>query len=374
MNIDVRPNINMRSGIIYRNPKAHVFSKQAYFPSVVFFDSGEMLASFVIGEAFESADSDVYVARSKDMGDTWSAPVRLLKEPKNPLISNYARLARMADGSVVANVVSSHREEHPDEGLANAVNIGFVPTDLRIVSSTDSGNTWQDHAVINPPLIGPSFELCSPLVELSDGRWLWPTSTWRGWDGYCPNGMKMVALVSHDHGNSWPEYFDVMNRSEDNIIFWEGKIIELSRNRLLAVAWAYDEKKGKDLPNQYTISKDGGKSWMPAASTNILGETMSITRLPNGNVLAVYRRMDKPGLWLTVARIDGDQWINDTDIPLWGVQEEGLSSKSANMVTDFNELKFGAPCITILPDKSVYIAFWCYEKMVSNIRWFKLTL
>lgn len=49
-------------------------------------------------------------------------------------------------------------------------------------------------------------------------------------------------------------------------------------------------------------------------------------------------------------------------------------NKSDNMVKDFNELKFGAPCITILPDNSIYIAFWCYEKMVSNIRWIKVKI
>ena len=101
---------------------------------------------------------------------------------------------------------------------------------------------------------------------------------------------------------------------------------------------------------------------------------MAVATSPEGEILSVYRRMDKPGLWFTIARIEGDRWINEKDIPLWGAQELRLTNKSDNMVQDFNELKFGAPCITILPDKTVFIAFWCYEKMVSNIRWFKLSV
>jgi sialidase-1 len=365
---------NIRTGLIYRNPKAHVFSKQAYFPSVIVLNNGELLASFAIGEAFEAVNSDTYIVRSKDMGETWSQPVKLIEKDKNNLLSDYARLAMMPDGSVIANVVRSHRESYPGEGLANPVNIGFVPTDLMIVRSKDLGNSWGKPELITPPLIGPSFEMCSPVVPLDDGRLLWPTSTWRGWDGYCPNGMKMVTLVSHDKGKTWPEFIDVMNRSTEKIIFWEGKIVELPDKVLLAVAWAYDEGQGKDLPDQYTLSRDGGKTWMTPASTNIMGETMAITKTPDGKVLAVYRRMDKPGLWITIARIEGENWINETDIPLWGVQEKSLTNKSDNMVQDFNELRLGAPCITILPDKSVYIAFWCYEKMVSNIRWFKLNM
>ncbi len=377
MNFSSNPDLrsyNIRTGLIYRNSKAHVFSKQAYFPSVAVLGNGEMLASFAIGEAFEAANSDTYIVRSKDMGETWSEPVRFLKKVENTNFSNFTRIASMPDGSVIANVIRCHRESHPEEGLANPENIGFVPTDLLILHSKDFGRSWKEPAVITPPLVGPSFEMCSPIIPLSDGRLLWPTSTWRGWDGYCPNGMKMVALVSHDKGKTWPDFINIMNRSNEKIIFWEGKIIELSDGLLVAVAWAYDEVNGKDLPNQFTLSRDGGKTWMVPASTNIMGETMAITRTPDGKVLSVYRRMDKPGLWVTVARIEGDKWISENDIPLWGVQEKSLTNKSVNQVQDFNELKFGAPCITILPDKTVYIAFWCYEKMVSNIRWFKLNI
>ena len=365
---------NIRTGLIYRNPKPHVFSKQAYFPSVAVLANGEMLASFAIGEAFEAANSDTYIVHSKDMGESWSEPVTLLEKDDKSLVSNYARIAVMPDGSVMANIVRCHRESYQDEGLANPENIGFVPTDLTVIRSKDFGYTWGNPYLIDPPLVGPSFEMCSPIVPLSNGRLLWPTSTWRGWDGYCPNGMKMVALVSQDNGETWPEFINVMDRSKEKIIFWESKIIELSKGVLLAVAWAYDEGQGKDLPNQYTLSHDGGRTWLTPTSTNILGETMAITLAPDGKVLSVYRRMDKPGLWVTIVRIEGERWINEKEIPLWGAQEISLTNKSDNMVQDFNELKFGAPCITILPDKTVFISFWCYEKMVSNIRWFKLSV
>ena len=365
---------NIRTGLIYRNPKPHVFSKQAYFPSVAVLANGEMIASFAIGEAFEASNSDTYIVHSKDMGENWSEPVRLLRKDEKSLVSNYARIASLPDGSVMVNIIRSHRESYPEEGLANPENIGFVPTDLIVARSKDFGYTWEEPYLINPPLVGPSFEMCSPIVPMSDGRLLWPTSTWRGWDGYSPNGMKMVALISHDNGNTWPEYINVMDRNHEKIIFWESKIIELSEGELLAVAWAYDEKQGKDLPNQYTISHDGGKTWMSPSSTSILGETMAIASKSDDEILSVYRRMDKPGLWMTIVRIEGDSWKNEKEIPLWGAQELNLTDKSGNMVQDFNELRFGAPCITILPDKTVYIAFWCYEKMVSNIRWFKLDI
>ncbi len=365
---------NIRSGLIYRNPRPHVTSKQAYFPSVVLLDNGEMLSSIVIGEAFESVNSDTYILRSTDLGETWSQPLPLLSQDHKFLCSNTTRISSLPLGEVVAFVVKSHRESHPEEGLANPDNIGFVPTDLLIIRSHDYGKTWEEPYEISPPLIGPSFELCSPIVVLEDGRWFWPTSTWRGWDGDCPNGMKMIVLVSFDQGKSWPEYIDVMNGSHKNVIYWESKVIELSDGRLLAIAWAFDEVQCKDLPNHFTLSYDGGKTWKAPMSTSIQGQTMAITELPDGRLFTVYRRMDKPGLWSTISRLVQESWVNENEIPLWGSRQESLSVKTNNMVNDFNELKFGAPCITILPDNSLYIAFWCYEKMVSNIRWIKLTI
>jgi hypothetical protein len=360
------------TGLIYRNPSPHVSSKQAYFPSVVLMENGEMLASFAIGEAFEAVNMNTYITHSKDMGETWSKPEPLLIQQPNNLLSNCSRITSFPNGNVVAVVVQSHREGHPEEGLANPENIGFVPTDLLLVRSKDFGYSWELPEIIDPPLTGPSFELCSPIVPLRDGRWLWPTSTWRSWEGYSPNGMKMIALVSYDEGNTWPEYLDVMNGNADKTIYWESKIIELSNDVLVAVAWAYNEAQGKDLPNHYTISRDGGKIWLPPGSTQIQGQTMAITELHDGRLLTVYRRIDKPGLWVNISKLEHDAWVNEDEFPLWGSQANSLTHQSDNRVHDFNELKFGAPCITLLPDNLVYIAFWCYEKMVSNIRWFKI--
>ena len=58
------------TGIIYRNPKPHVKSIHAYFPSVVKMDNGEMLACIALAEAFESVDMHTSILRSADNGIT----------------------------------------------------------------------------------------------------------------------------------------------------------------------------------------------------------------------------------------------------------------------------------------------------------------
>lgn len=364
----------LNTGIIYRNPKPHVSSKHAYFPSVILMNNGEMLASFVIGEAFEAVNMNTYISRSKDMGNTWTIPKSLIFRQPNSLTSNSSRITVFPDGKVAAILVNSHRKDHPQDGLANPENLGFVPTDIQLIRSEDFGNSWLVPETISPPLNGPSFELCSPIIPLKDGRWIWPTSTWRNWEGYAPNGMKMIALVSDDSGKTWPEYIDVMDGNEESVIYWESKIIELRTGLLIAVAWAYDELKGIDLPNQYTISHDGGRTWLDPCSTGIQGQTLAIAELSDSRLLCVYRRMDKPGLWATISVMDNNVWINENHFPIWGSHTNGFNSDNQNMVHQFNELKFGAPCITLLPDNEIFITFWCYENLVSNIRWVKIEI
>ncbi len=360
------------TGLIYRNPKPHVHAIHALFPSIVCTATGEMLAAFVQAEAFEAVNAHTYLSRSHDGGQTWQLAGELY--PAQPLISDAAALAVTSSGEIVALLCEHDRSGHPAEGLTNPENMGFVPTRLSTLRSDDHGHSWSQPQPMKPPLLGPSFELCSPIVPLCRDRWLLPTSTWRGWDGAEPNGMKMVAFISHDQGESWPEYVDVMSDPAGNIIYWESKIIELPDGRLLAGAWAYDEKAGDDRPNQYVLSSDRGATWSQPTSTELIGQTMTPFALEDGRILSVYRRMDKPGLWANLSHLEGNQWINDSSASLWGATRPELTESTGDMVHDFNVLRFGRPCIVETPDHNIFVAFWGYEQCVSNIRWFKLEI
>lgn len=362
---------NITTGVLYRNPRPHVKSVQAYFPSVVVLPNDEMLAVYSLGEAFEAVNLHVNTARSSDMGLTWRDEGRLCPGTTDRLASDFARLAITSEGQLVANILRSDRTEHPEEGLSNPDNMGFVPTELCTSRSTDQGASWSEPTAIVPPLAGCEFEMCSPLVMLRDGRWLWPTSLWRDWQGNLDHDYQMVVLVSHDHGDTWSDYQTVMTSPGRQVLYWESKVLELPDQRLLAVAWAYDEAARRDLPNQYALSSDGGITWCKPCSTELTGQTLTPLLLDDGRLLNVYRRIDQPGLWACVSHLEGDQWVNEDQYPLWGQQAgQGTTNTGENMVENFNTLKFGAPSLTKLPDGRVFCAFWCYEEMISIIRWY----
>jgi sialidase-1 len=364
----------LKTGLIYRNPKPHVHSVHAYFPSVVTMANGEMLASLVLAEAFEAADMRTHLCRSTDGGETWEHQGLLPAGTSDAMISNASRLTSTPEGEVVAYTVRMDRSEHSEDGLTNPTTLGFVPTTLTVLRSADFGRTWSSPSIILPPLVGPCFELCSPITVLRDGRWVIPTLTWPDWEGRCPNGVKMIAMLSPDRGRSWPAYWDVMQANEGRVFFWESKITELPDGQLLAVAWTYDDLAGKDRPNHYALSTDGGNTWSAPASTGLIGQTLTPLALDDGRILSVYRRMDTPGLWANLSRLRAGVWENEASEPIWGNQVGGLTATTRDMAHNFNVLRFGAPSLVKLPDATVFVAFWCYEDCVSVIRWYTLAV
>ena len=188
------------TGLIYRNPKPHLHAVHAYFPSVVQLTNGELLCSLVLGEAFDAENCHTYVARSTDLGQTWRLEGRIYPGTTDRLTSDATRLTALPDGGAVAFMVRSDRTSHPTRALPTRRISASCPPRRCCSGPGTRATRGASPSRCTPPLVGPSFELCCPIVPLRDGRWFLPTSTWRGWDGDCPNGMKMVAFVSHDGG------------------------------------------------------------------------------------------------------------------------------------------------------------------------------
>ncbi|MBI4552738.1 MAG: exo-alpha-sialidase, partial [Candidatus Latescibacteria bacterium] len=95
----------LRTGLLYRNPKPHIRSVHAYFPSVVVMKNGELLATLVIGEAFEAVNLRTYVARSIDQGETWQLEGLIYPGTVDRLTSDACRLTALPGGDVVAFMV-----------------------------------------------------------------------------------------------------------------------------------------------------------------------------------------------------------------------------------------------------------------------------
>ena len=360
------------SGLIYRNPKPYLCSIHAYWPDLVMLDDGELLCSVSLASAFESIDCRGALCRSRDNGQNWQLQGYYYEHPTDRTYSSTCRVSKMSDGSLIG-VGGLFDRSNPEIGLSNPeAEFGFVDTYPFIVRSTDGGYSWTEPNIFETPFNGSPLEICSPIVECPDGHWLWPTSLWPMFDGACPYGMKAVALVSYDKGETWPEYVTIMDRFDEGIIHWEQKIIRLDGKRMLSMCWTYDRTKNADLPISYAISEDGGRSFNPPKSTGILGQTCRPIYLGEGGILTAYRGSDKPGLWVNISKLDGDDWISLLDVPLWGAEVAGLVDTEGSKTEQFQRLKFGYPSLLRLSEDEYPLCFWAVEDCISNIRWFRL--
>jgi len=353
-----------RAGLIFRNPKPHVRSVHAYFPSVVAFDDAHLGATVVLGEAFESPNLHLVYFESRDGGETWTRMAFVTEPDPEMLSSSVGRLSLLGDGSLLV-IVTRHERSPDDEGLTEGASIAFVPMKVEIYRSTDEGLTWTGPEKVNLPLADTAFELCSPLEVLADGTMIWPTSTWPtvGQEVHV-SGFRTGVFVSRDQGKTWPEWIETF--PNDACIYWESKVVILPDQRLLSVAWAHELEVGKDRPNQFVVGSADASTWTAPQSTGILGQTMSCLVLDDGKILSVYRRMDEPGLWATVSTLDGETWTNEESQPLWrGL--EGTSQDPDRIREHFATLKFGAPSGVRLPGGKILVAFWCVINGVSQI-------
>ena len=357
------------SGLIYRNPRPELRARHAWHPSLVSLGGGRWLCSYDIGEGPESLDYATYLSRSDDDGQSWSSPERLFQDVGRRRATHTVRVTRLSDGSLVASGARLFRDD-PERGLINTPGLGYTEMDLILLRSGDEGATWSTPEVMSPPLVGPAFETCHPIVELEDGRWLAPTSTWPGWDGTSVNGMRAVALESADRGKSWPRHVETFDRWSEGILHWEQSLVQLKDGRLLAVAWALEVAANRTLYTPFAISNDG-VTFAIRGLTGIHAQTSKLAVLGDGRVLCAYRRHDRPGLWATVARIAGSDWSNEEELRLWSGADSGMSGQS-NVGEELSALAFGYPSIQGAADGEVMIAFWCREDCILNIRWIRL--
>lgn len=358
------------TGIVFRNPIPNLRAVHTWHPSIARFDDGELIAAFDLGQGAESLDYRTHFSRSRDDGKTWDPPVPLYRDATTRPTSHSIRISRTKDGKLVGFGGRFYRDD-PDGGLVNHANLGYVPMDLVFLQSDDRGQSWRDQTV-TPSIIGPAFETCHSIIELSDGRWLLPTSTWRGWNGDEPHGMQAIALVSRDRGQTWPDVLWVMDGREQGVIYWEQSMVELPDHRLLSVCWAFHEKSGDSFPNTYAIANDG-KTFSPPRQIGIHGQTAKITSLGDGRIVCIYRRHDRPGLWANLARIEGDQWVHISETCLWQGARSGMTGK-ATAGEELSALKFGYPSSTRLPNGDLFVVFWCCEDCINNIRWLRLRI
>ena len=353
------------TGLIYRDSTLH-----AWHPTLALLPNGDLLAAYDLGETIGALDYCTYLARSTDGGRSWSEPVAFFADSVAATARRTVRISTLADGTLIGAGRRSYCH-HPETSGWNPQTYGVEQGDWFVLRSRD-GTHWQGPQAIEPPLAGP-YEVCHAFVETWDGRLLLPTGLLRTWEGDAPDGLKALALVSGDQGQTWPEYIELFADPQGEVIYHEVSLVELEAGRLLAVAWPFNSVVGQTVMKvPYAIAPDG-RTFSVRGSTGIAGETTKLLHLGGDRILCLMRRTDAAGLWAVLAQIRGDEWVHLAEVPLW----QGAASRmqgERDAATELAELHFGFPNLLRLPDGDVLAAFWCREDHIHNIRWLRISV
>lgn len=185
-------------------------------------------------------------------------------------------------------------------------------------------------------------------------------ATWRDWEGRLPNGEQSLILISQDQGHSWTEFVRTFDGRRSGLIHWEQSVVILEDGTVAVVAWVFDPVTGKTLPNVFTTSSDGGRSFAEPAETGFFAQTCKLLALDGNRIAAAYRRHDQPGLWMEIASMEKGVWKRLNRFPLWvGGQQGALDGVGA--AQQLHALEFGFPSMARLAADRILIVFWCRE-------------
>jgi Neuraminidase (sialidase) len=214
-------------------------------------------------------DSDIFVARSKDNGSSWSYPTPLNSNAAYDLEFDTSPYV-VADGSGLWLAVWSSGESFgPNTG---------VERDILVSRSSDSGASWSDPMPLNQNAATDDSSDWSPRVA-TNGKGIW-VAVWSSADtlgGSIGFDSDMLLSRSEDNGVTWSQPIPVdpgaeLDAQEDA----SPSIVTDGEGNWMAVWHSFSvlSKYGKsDADVVVTFSQDEGRTWSrPKAINRAAGE------------------------------------------------------------------------------------------------------
>lgn len=252
--------------VVYDYPTPNNCNRHGYFPALVGLPSGDLLAMFVLGSAFEATD-----------------------------------------GTLIAAGYRFHCTDS-EQQLVNPDTDGVRPGDNLIAFSNDEGKTWPRPKVI--PRSRPELtELSGPLLRLQGGTLLGAGALMPPWEGGHPSGQAGVLLRSEDDGQTWDDRVRFYTDPQDRYAPAEPRLCEMQPGRVVALVWVTDHVADTGQPNHVTVSHDEGRTWSAPINTGVPGQASNLMHWADDTLLTVHSQREGKdiGLYMRLGQRPGDE-------------------------------------------------------------------
>lgn len=331
--------------------------------------NGDLVCTYAVQSALGINNLMPAVSRSTDSGITWEEQGQIWPHFRNSR-SITGSVSRSLSGKLFLYGISIPIDQ-PGETFWSNETQGIKQNELFWAISDNSGRTWTEPHHIPLPILG-SAEAPGALCVTQKGRWLACYSPYNTFDSRVKVDRQQVILIlSDDAGRTW-DHTAMLRFDEEHSGGAEAWVIELSDGRILGTCWHLDHQGDLEYPNVFSLSHNGGRTWISTQSTGIMGQSTALAALSDGRALFIYnqRKHGDLGIWLAVVRpTDSDFGIESNQI-VWRAQTATQNESSADHY-DWRDFSFGEPSVTPLPDGTLLVTFWCVQPDGQGIRFVK---
>jgi len=333
-------------------------------PRTVLLKNGEILCTYMTQTTIGANDLQPMASYSHD-GESWTEDEPLwpnFRGNKSPFIS-----ARSMPDGKIAVAGMCFDIAGPGESFWSDEAMGMKENKLLWCISED-GRTFPEPKFLELPYYGSAEQPGGMLVRRSGEMIMiyapYPTIEKRGE----VITHQIVMLRSIDGGATFSP--EILGHAPEGSSFAESWIVEMGNGTLVAGSWLLDNQK---CPDVYFISTDGGNSFRGPEPMGFYGQTTSLTPYGNDKLLVPYnqRKAGTIGVWLALAEPDETGFHLLANQPVWEAAQATRNNSSGDF-TEWTDYSFGEPHVTVMPDGTLLLVFWCDQPDGKGIRYVRL--